>query len=196
MAGKTICVALALANCASAFMAPSSMRTPIMSDRTMTMSATNGPVTRGEVLSTAFAAALAATAVPGAALADGAKSLSTQSRARGIYGARIFALDSAVKSGDFAAVLDEKNAFILFNSGVYSTNKEKKAAATSLSKAVVAAAEAGDKAALQDAYKKYVSVIESKSGYASAGDGQGLGSDFDWKNSRTPKGTVYQVCTR
>ncbi|CAM9203054.1 unnamed protein product [Choristocarpus tenellus] len=161
--------------------------------RSMTMSV-DEPQTRAAALSNVVAtaaAALAASAVPGAAFADGAKSLSTKARARGIYGNRIYSLDAAVKAGDCAAVASETNAFILFNSGVYSTQPDKKKQADTLSKAVISAANAGDKSALQSAYKEYIKYIEVKSGYSGAGDGQGFGSDYDYK-SRTSLGTVYQ----
>ena len=60
---------------------------------------------------------VAAGAAP--ALADGAVSAATVQRARGIYGARIQGLADAVAKGDTAAVVAEKNAFILFVSGGY-----------------------------------------------------------------------------
>ena len=41
--------------------------------------------------------------LPQLALADGARSAATVSRAKGIYGQRIAALESAVASGDFGA---------------------------------------------------------------------------------------------
>lgn len=55
-----------------------------------------------------------------AAVADGAVSTATVARARGQYGLRILGLSEAVAKGDLAAVAAEKNAFILFVSGVYS----------------------------------------------------------------------------
>mmetsp|Transcript_24273 Transcript_24273/g.73028 ORF Transcript_24273/g.73028 Transcript_24273/m.73028 type:complete len:224 (+) Transcript_24273:177-848(+) len=60
-----------------------------------------------------------ALALPQVASADGAVSTATVQRSRGIYGGRIAALKDAVAKGDFAAVADEKNAFLLFNSGAY-----------------------------------------------------------------------------
>ena len=51
--------------------------------------------------------------------ADGSVSLATVARARGKYGFRILALKDAVEKGDLAAVAAEKNAFVLFVSGVY-----------------------------------------------------------------------------
>lgn len=146
---------------------------------------TSEPMSRSEAISTVFAtgaAAVAAAAVPSAAFADGAKSLATQARARGVYGARIAALKGAVDKGDAAAVLTEKNAFALFNSGVYSTNKAKKKEADDLAQAVIVAANAGDAAGLKSAYGAYVKYTEKKSGYNGAGDGQGFGSEFDYKN--------------
>ena len=142
-------------------------------------------MSRSQAISTVFAsgaAAVAAAALPSAAFADGAKSIATQARSRGIYGARIEALKPAVDKGDSAAVLSEKNVFILFNSGVYSTDKTKRQEADKLAEAVVSAASAGDKGALKTSFAAYMKYTEKKSGYAGVGDGQGLGSEFDYKN--------------
>merc|ERR1719223_1996776 len=57
--------------------------------------------------------------VPAIASADGAVSSASINRARGLYGERIVALAGAVSAGDFKAIAEEKNAFILFNSGAY-----------------------------------------------------------------------------
>lgn len=191
---KTACVALAIMGSASAFIAPMpNVRTATSSATSLAMS-TNEPMSRSQAISTLFgatAAVAAAAAVPSAAFADGAVSLATQSRARGIYGGRIAALKGAVDKGDAAAVLEEQNCFRLFNSGVYSTDKAKFAQAEELAKSVVQAASAGDAKALKESYAAYMKYTEKKSGYNGAGDGQGLGSEFDYKN-RTPLGTVYQ----
>lgn len=154
----------------------------------MTMSSSE-PVSRAQALNTVFAsgaAAIAAAAVPSTAFADGATSLATQARARGVYGARIEALKGAVDKGDTAAVLSEQNCFVLFNSGVYSTNKAKFAEADKLARAVVQAAGAGDAAGMKSSYAAYTKYIEKKSGFTGAGDGQGLGSEFDYKNRYMP----------
>lgn len=146
---------------------------------------TNEPMSRSQALNTVFAsgaAAVAAAALPSAAFADGAKSLATQARARGTYGGRIADLKAAVDKGDTAAVLGEQNVFALFNSGVYSTDKKKFGQADDLAKAVVSAARAGDSGDLKKTYAAYMKFTEKKSGYAGAGDGQGLGSEFDYKN--------------
>lgn len=156
--------------------------------------ATDQPMSRAEVINSAFAtagAALAAAAVmPTPAFADGAKSASTQARARGIYGTRLEGLKSAVDKGDAAAVLAEKNAFILFNSGVYSTDKAKFAKASDLAQAVIVSANAGDVAGLKKAYSEYMKYTVVKSGYATVGDGQGFGSEFDYKN----RYTIFHFC--
>lgn len=60
---------------------------------------------------------MAAGAAP--AFADGAVSMATVQRARGIYGGRIADLTDAVEKGDTAAIMAEKNAFALFVSGGY-----------------------------------------------------------------------------
>lgn len=142
------------------------------------------PMSRSQAVSSAFAAAsaaIAAASVPSVAFADGAKSAATQSRARGIYGARLEGLRPSVDKGDAAAVLAEKNAFSLFNSGVYSTNKEKFATAEGLAKDVLKAAEAGDAAGLKSAYATYMKYTVIKSGFKDSDSGQGLGSEFDYK---------------
>lgn len=146
---------------------------------------TSEPMSRSQAISTVFAsgaAAVAAAALPSAAFADGAKSLATQARSRGVYGARIEALKPAVEKGDSAAVYSERNAFTLFNSGVYSTDKTKRLEANKLAEAVVAAASTGDAGALKSSYAAYMKFTEKKSGYSGAGDGQGFGSEFDYKN--------------
>lgn len=189
---KTVFVALALASPCAAFMAPmANVRSATSSSMTMSSSE---PISRAQALTNVFAsgaAAIAAAAVPGAAFADGAKSMATKSRARGIYGSRIEALKSAVDKGDTAKVLEEQSCFVLFNSGVYSSDKVKFAEADKLARAVVQAASAGDAASLKSSYAAYTKYIENKSGFNGAGDGQGFGSEFDYKN-RTPLGTVYQ----
>eukprot|EP00178_Gracilaria_changii_P014759 TRINITY_DN4139_c0_g1_i1.p1 TRINITY_DN4139_c0_g1~~TRINITY_DN4139_c0_g1_i1.p1 ORF type:complete len:194 (+),score=33.25 TRINITY_DN4139_c0_g1_i1:54-635(+) len=191
---KTACVALAIMGSASAFVAPMANVRTASSSSSLAMS-TNEPMSRSQAISTLFsgaaAVAAAATVVPSAALADGAVSGATQARARGIYGTRIAALKAAVDKGDAAAVLEEQNCFRLFNSGVYSTDKAKFAKAEELAKGVVQAAGAGDAKALKESYAAYMKYTEKKSGYNGVGDGQGLGSEFDYKN-RTPLGTVYQ----
>lgn len=147
------------------------------------------PMSRSQAISTLFgttAAVVAAASVPSAAFADGAKSLATQSRARGIYGNRIAALKGAVDKGDTAAILEEQNVFRLFNSGVYSTDKAKFAKAEELAKSVVTSASSGDAKGLKDSYAAYVKYTEKKSGYNGAGDGQGFGSEFDYKNRCVP----------
>ncbi|CAM9481356.1 unnamed protein product [Ascophyllum nodosum] len=189
---KTVCVALALAVPCAGFMNPMANMRPTTSS-SMTMSSSQ-PISRAQALNNVFAsgaAAIAAAAVPGAAFGDGATSLATQARARGIYGSRIEGLKGAVDKGDTKAVLIEQSSFALFNSGVFSTNKTKFREAEKLAKAVVEAATLGDASALKSAYAAYFKYIEKKSGYSGATDGQGLGSEFDYKN-RTPQGTVYQ----
>lgn len=137
----------------------------------------------------AFAAAGLA-GLPAIASADGAVSGATIARAKGIYGDRIAALKSAVASGDFGAVADEKTAFILFNSGAYpgAKNKDKKAAAIEGTNAIFAAIKSGDKGALSSAYKSYVdenNIVPLPSIEKDAG--QGFGNDYDYR-ARTRAG--------
>lgn len=150
------------------------------------MSAVDEPQSRAEVLSTVFkagASVVAAAAIPTSAVfADGATSAATQARARGIYGTRIESLKPLVDKGDSAAVLAEQNAFKLFVSGVYSTDKAKKAEAGKLADAVLSAAKSGDAGALKSSYAAFIKYTAKPSGFSGAGEGQGFGSEFDYKN--------------
>lgn len=120
--------------------------------------------------------------VPAIASADGAASSATQARARAIYGDRVAALKGAVESGDFGAIADEKGAFILFNSGAYSTNKAKKKAAIAGTNAIFAAIRSGDKAAVKKAYNDYVAANNIKAfDTVKSDNGQGYSSDFDYR---------------
>eukprot|EP00574_Skeletonema_japonicum_P012504 CAMPEP_0201727748 /NCGR_PEP_ID=MMETSP0593-20130828/13440_1 /ASSEMBLY_ACC=CAM_ASM_000672 /TAXON_ID=267983 /ORGANISM="Skeletonema japonicum, Strain CCMP2506" /LENGTH=179 /DNA_ID=CAMNT_0048219655 /DNA_START=36 /DNA_END=575 /DNA_ORIENTATION=- len=127
--------------------------------------------------------------LPQLALADGAVSTATIQRARGIYGQRIAALDSAVASGDFGAVAAEKNAFILFNSGGI-TDKAKKAKAVADTNAIFAAIRAKDAGALKSAYATYKADNDIAALVVDLSSGQGYFTDSDWK-SRTNAGTIY-----
>ena len=138
-------------------------------------------------------AAAGLVAVPNMALADGAVSAATVQRSKFQYGSRIAALKDAVASGDFGAVADEKNAFVLFNSGAYPTakNKSKKAAAIEGTNAIFAAIRAKDKAALKKAYDSYVAANDIKApSPLDANKGQGYSSDYDYR-VRTPQAAVY-----
>jgi hypothetical protein len=126
---------------------------------------------------------------PTLALADGARSAATESRARGIYGQRIAGLESAVNSGDFAAVAAEKNAFILFNSGAIS-DKAKKAAAVKDTNAIFAAIRSKDAGALKSAYGAYKKANGIAVVNVDRESGQGYSADYDWK-ARTGAGTIY-----
>lgn len=130
-------------------------------------------------------------AVPGIASADGAVSQATIQRAKGTYGSRIAQLKSAVEAGDFAAVANERNAFILFNSGVYRKDKTKMAQAVTGTNEIFAAIRAGDKGALKSAYDSYVTANVITDYPATTNDqGQGISSDFDYKRS-TNAGAIY-----
>lgn len=137
------------------------------------------------------AAAAAIVALPQIAVADGAVSFATISRARGLYGDRICALKSAVEKGDFAAVADEKSAFVLFNSGAYANDKAKKKAAIEGTNAIFAAIRSQDKAALKKAYSTYVAANEIVPlPDVSKDAGQGYSGDYDYR-VRTKAGSVY-----
>jgi len=130
-------------------------------------------------------------AVPGVASADGAVSAATIGRARGIYGGRIADLNSAVDSGDFAAVVNEKNAFILFNSGVYPKDPAKKAAAVSATNDIFSAIRSQDKAALKTAYGSYIAANDiNPLPTVKTDDGQGYSNDYDYR-ARSKAGAIY-----
>jgi Photosystem II Psb31 protein len=132
--------------------------------------------------------------LPQFAVADGAVSAATISRAKFTHGSKIAALKSAVEKGDLEAVAAEKNSFILFNSGAYPTAKDKalKKAAIADTNAIFSAVRSGDKSALKSAYSKYVSANKIKPAPAvSAKNGQGYSGDFDYK-VRTSAGYVFE----
>lgn len=131
--------------------------------------------------------------LPSLAVADGAVSKATIARSRGIYGDRIAALEKAVNAGDFKAVAEAKNSFVLFNSGAYPLVKDKsaKAAAIKGTNDIFAAIRSGDKGALKSAYTAYVKANEIKPLPAiNSQQGQGYSGDFDYK-TRTSAGAIY-----
>jgi len=149
---------------------------------------------RSAVTQVGIAASIVA-GLPSIASADGAVSKATVQRSRGIYGNRIYVLQDAVKAGDFQAVAEEKNAFILFNSGVYpgAKNKDKKAAAIEGTNAIFAAIRSKDKGALKKSFESYLASneITGLPNEESNSKGQGYSTDYDYR-LRTKAGTIYQ----
>ena len=141
---------------------------------------------RSALAQVGFAAAGLAS-IPSIASADGAVSGASIGRARGLYGDRIAALKGAVDAGNFAAVAEEKAAFVLFNSGAYPTSKDKskKAAAIEGTNAIFRAIRAKDSGALKSAYSAYVAdnAITGLPDVSIDGSspGQGYSSDFDYR---------------
>jgi hypothetical protein len=129
------------------------------------------------------AAAAVVAGLPSIASADGAVSSSTRTKAKVVYGSRIAALKSAVEAGDFQKIVDEKNAFILFNSCAYPTAKDKpdkKAAIEDVNK-IFAAVRKGDKVELKNAYDAYVKKNDIKDFESlNAKGGQSYSSDFGY----------------
>lgn len=166
----------------AAFAASASAFAPAPVDRASTSLNMDRRAAAGQIA--AGAAVLAG--LPNLALADGARSSATQSRARGIYGQRIAALESAVNSGDFGAVAAEKNAFILFNSGALA-RKDEQAAAVKQTNEIFAAIRAKDAGALKKAYQAYKSANEIAVVQVDKNSGQGFSNDYDFK-VRTPAG--------
>jgi hypothetical protein len=138
-------------------------------------------------------AAAGVVALPQMASADGSISAATVQRSKFKFGSRIAGLKSAVAAGDFAAVAEEKNAFILYNSGAYPRikDKSKKAEAIAGTNAIFAAIRSQDKAALKSAYASYMTA-NAISDYSaiSGSDAQGYSSDFDYR-VKTPQAAIY-----
>jgi len=131
--------------------------------------------------------------LPSLAVADGAVSAATIERARNTYGDRIAALKGAVAAGDFDAIVEEKNAFILYNSGTYPgvKNKDKKAAAVADTNAIFKAIRSKDKAGLKAAYDSYVATNNIKPlPTVDVQTGQGYSSDYDYR-VKTKAAAVY-----
>jgi len=129
---------------------------PLQSSPRVAVSMSEAPIARRSVIGT-FAAAVAA--APFAALADGASSPAVRERARAIYGSRVGRLADASTE----LILEEKNCFTLFTTGVYRTDvssKEKVKTLKALEKKAVASAKAGDKAGANAAVKEFVKVGE------------------------------------
>jgi|UniRef100_A0A7S2XWK6 hypothetical protein len=149
---------------------------------------------RRDVFGSIGVAAAGLAFAPALALADGSTSKTTVQRSRGIYGDRIASLAGAVAKGDFAAVSEEKNAFILFNSGAYigAKNKPKKAIAIEGTNAIFAAIRSQDKAALKSAYDSYIKANDI-TGFPDIDNngGQGYSNDFDFK-VKTKSAAIYQ----
>jgi hypothetical protein len=132
--------------------------------------------------------------LPQVASADGAVSAGTITKAKAVYGARIYALKKAVDAGDFEAIAADKAAFVLFNSGAYPNVKTKpmKAEAIKGTNAIFAAMKAGDKAACKTAYTKYVADNGIKPfPVVDVATGQGYSGDFDYR-VRTSAAAIYQ----
>jgi len=184
---RSFIVALALLASASAF-SPTILR----ARSTVSMSAEN--VDRRDMLAKTAGVLGGVFAGAQAANADGAVSLATMSRSRGIYGTRVADLAGAVEKGDFEAVLAEKNAFVLFNNANNLPKlKEAKKVNAKKQEAIFAAAKAGDKAGLKAAYADYIKTAELPNPVYKGKDlaySQGYSSDYDWR-ARTDRGTIY-----
>uniref|UniRef100_A0A7S2S7V4 Photosystem II Psb31 protein domain-containing protein n=1 Tax=Rhizochromulina marina TaxID=1034831 RepID=A0A7S2S7V4_9STRA len=132
-----------------------------------------------------------------AAFADGAVSLATVARARGLYGGRIAALSDSVNKGDLEAVEAEKNAFILFNSGVYARNgpvdRKNKKVAVAATNSLFDAVSKGDKAGVKSAYAEFMKVADIQPGYSGKDKDftQGYSTEYDWKYKDPKKGSIY-----
>ena len=99
-------------------------------------------------------------------------------------------MKAAVEKGDFGAVAEEKNAFILFNSGAYPrvVDKQSKAAAVAATNDIFSAIKNKDAAGLKQAYSSYIATNEiSPLPSISNKDGQGYSGDFDYR-ARTSAG--------
>jgi len=110
-------------------------------------------VSRRDLLQVAGAAAAM---IPGLAFADGANSAATATRARQIYGSRVYRLQTASAS----TIAEEANAFQLFISGTYRTGDVKPTAKklTALSKTIVTKAKGGDEAGAKASLKEFIAL--------------------------------------
>jgi len=177
-------------------LASSSVSGPDMPMNTAPALGENGSDRRAAMQQVAGAIA-GAVVMPQVAVADGAVSVNTIQRSRGIYGGRVAALKDAVAKGDFAAVENEKNAFILFNSGAYRLNspaaKAQKAVTVAAYEDVFAAVAAKDAGKLKTSYAAYVKAadIDINPKPVDVNTGQGFSNDYDWK-VKTSKGAIYQ----
>merc|ERR1712157_159031 len=99
--------------------------------------------------------------------------------------------------GDFDAVVEEKNAFALFNSGAYpgAKNKALKEAAIQGTNEIFAAVRSKDKEGLKKSYKAYLAAnnivgLPNETGKSGSAQGQGSSSDYDFRY-RTKAGPVF-----
>jgi len=102
------------------------------------------------------AVSLGAVAIATPALAVAPPSPQQVLKTRGVYGSRVYRLQSA----SAATILDEKNALTLFITGAYGATADKatKKGLEKLQKAALAAATKGDTAAAQAAIKEFVAL--------------------------------------
>ena len=104
-------------------------------------------------------------------------------------------LKGAVEKGDFAAVLAEKNAFDLFNSGAYAQKsaitKAQKAIAVTETKNIMEAIASKNANQLKTSYAAYMKNAAIDTKPVDVSTGQGYSNDYDWK-VRTKKGAIYQ----
>jgi hypothetical protein len=113
------------------------------------------PIGRRETLGRAFQLGAATTiGLPFAAFAVPQPSPQAILKSRAVYGSRIYRLQDANPS----TILDEKNAFTLFLTGVYGASADKpiRTQLEKLEKAALAAAKKGDAAAAQAAIQEFV----------------------------------------
>lgn len=121
--------------------------------------------------------------IPSVASADGAISTATITKARAIYGDRIVGLKPFIDKGDFGPVVEDKNAFILFNSGAYPRAKDKpqKTDAIAQTNELFAAIRAKDTAGAKKAYDAYVKANDIKPlPDVDPNSGQGYSTDYSY----------------
>lgn len=126
------------------------------------------------------------------ALADGARSVSTDFRARNYYGARIVDLGKAAEAGNFEAFTDKKaiNGFDLFisssNARKSAISKEREAAEKKIEADIYSAVKAKDAGKLKAAYRQFIDVADLKSEYKAGELGQSDSSGYSptWGTER------------
>lgn len=119
--------------------------------------AMNAPSTRRGTLRFAIGAASALLAVPTVAAAA-SSSPQQMLKSRAVYGSRVFRLQNASPG----AIMEDKNVFTLFITGVYSAAADKpiKTQLLKLEKSAIAAATKGDAASAQAAVKEFVALAK------------------------------------
>uniref|UniRef100_A0A7S2CE98 Photosystem II Psb31 protein domain-containing protein n=1 Tax=Haptolina brevifila TaxID=156173 RepID=A0A7S2CE98_9EUKA len=119
----------------------------------------NSLMARHEFISHALVGAVGVSMAP-AAIAVAPPSPQQMLKSRAVYGSRVYRLQDATP----AVIIDEKNVFTLFITGVYGSTADKltKKELERLEKAALTAANKGDAVAAQTAIKQFIALGQIK----------------------------------